>query len=170
MPETLAVLGRQRDRWQRGLADVAWRYRDVVLRRRYGTLGLVALPFFILVELLGPVVEVIGLIGLILALALGLVDGSFALLFLMLAYGFGVLLSLLTLVLDEFSFQRYTRVSDRLMMIPWALLECVGYRQLTAYWRIRGLVKFLRGNTEWGAMTRTGLASSEMTSEGPPAH
>jgi cellulose synthase/poly-beta-1,6-N-acetylglucosamine synthase-like glycosyltransferase len=163
VPETLGTLGRQRDRWQRGLADVAWRYRDVVLRPRYGTLGLVALPFFIVVELLGPVIEAIGLLGLILALVLGAVDGSFALLFLLVAYGFGVVLSLLTLVLDELSFQRYTRARDRLMMIPWALLESLGYRQLTAYWRLRGLVKFLRGDTKWGAMTRTGFASPEPT-------
>lgn len=163
VPETLGVLGRQRDRWQRGLADVAWRYRDVVLRPRYGTLGLVALPFFIVVELLGPVIEVIGLVGLVVALAAGAVDGSFALLFLVVAYGFGVLLSLLTLVLDELSFQRYTRVRDRLVMIPWVLLETLGYRQLTAYWRLRGLVKYLRGNTEWGAMTRTGLTSPTTT-------
>lgn len=161
VPESLRVLGRQRDRWQRGLADVLWRYRDVPLRPRYGTLGLVAFPYFILVELLAPLIEVVGLLGLGAALAVGAVDGSFALLFFLVAYGFGILLSLLTLVLDELSFPRYERIRDRLVLVPWAVLESLGYRQLTAYWRLRGLVKFLRGRTDWGVMTRTGFAPQE---------
>jgi len=161
VPESLRVLGRQCDRWQRGLADVLWRYRDVPLRPRYGTLGLVAFPYFILVELLAPLIEVVGLLGLGAALAVGAVDGSFALLFFLVAYGFGILLSLLTLVLDELSFQRYERIRDRLMLVPWTVLESLGYRQLTAYWRLRGLVKFLRGRTDWGVMTRTGFAPQE---------
>jgi cellulose synthase/poly-beta-1,6-N-acetylglucosamine synthase-like glycosyltransferase len=35
VPDTLRVLGRQRDRWHRGLADVLWRHRDVFGRPRY---------------------------------------------------------------------------------------------------------------------------------------
>jgi cellulose synthase/poly-beta-1,6-N-acetylglucosamine synthase-like glycosyltransferase len=153
------VLGRQRDRWQRGLADVLWRHRHVMLRPRYGALGLVAFPYFVLVELLAPVVELVGLIGLGAALAIGAVDGSFALLFFLVAYGFGVLLTCLTLVLDDLSFPRYGQVRDRLVLVPWAVLESLGYRQLTAYWRLRGLVKFLRGRKDWGVMTRTGFAA-----------
>ena len=161
VPETLRVLGRQRDRWQRGLADVLWRFRDVPLRPRYGTLGLVAFPYFILVELLAPVIEVAGLIILGASLALGAVNGSFALLFFLAAYGFGMLLSLLTLVLDELSFQPYERIRDRLVLVPWAVLESFGYRQLTAYWRLRGLVKYMRGSSDWGVMTRAGFTPSQ---------
>jgi hypothetical protein len=47
------------------------------------------------------------------------------------------------------------------VLVPWAVLESLGYRQLTAYWRLRGLVKFLRGRTDWGVMTRTGFAPQE---------
>ncbi|MCA1689562.1 MAG: glycosyltransferase family 2 protein, partial [Actinobacteria bacterium] len=42
VPESLRVLGRQRDRWHRGLADVLWRHRRVLFNPRYGTLGLLA--------------------------------------------------------------------------------------------------------------------------------
>ncbi|MDP8909949.1 MAG: glycosyltransferase family 2 protein [Chloroflexota bacterium] len=169
VPQSLRVLGRQRDRWHRGLADVLWRNRDVALRPRYGTLGLVALPYFFLVELLAPIIEVVGLIGLGAGLALGAVDGSFALLFFLVAYGFGILLSCLTLVLDELSFQRYTRIGDRLMLLPWVLLESLGYRQLTALWRLRGLVSFMRGSTDWGVMTRAGFALGKEISDSAAA-
>jgi len=38
-------------------------------------------------------------------------------------------------------------------------LENLGYRQLTVYWRLRGIVAFLRGRTEWGSMNRQGFTS-----------
>ena len=44
------------------------------------------------------------------------------------------------------------------MLVPWAVLESLGYRQLTVYWRLRGLVKYLRRRKDWGVMTRTGFA------------
>ena len=79
-PTTLAVLGLQRDRWHRVLADVLWRHRRVIFNPRYGRLGVVVLPHYLFIELLGPVVEALGLVILIPALALDAVDVRFALL------------------------------------------------------------------------------------------
>ena len=42
---------------------------------------------------------------------------------------------------------------------PVALLEGLGYRQMTAVWRLRGLIGFARGRREWGVMTRSGFTS-----------
>lgn len=159
-PETLTVLGRQRDRWHRGLADTLWRHRKVFLNPRYGSLGMLAVPYFVFIELLAPVVEIIGLIGLLLAVLIGAVDFSFAALFFLLAYGIGIVLSALTLLLEDFSFRRYRSARDQAMLLLWAVLENVGYRQLTVIWRIRGLWKYLRGRTDWGAMERRGLGKA----------
>ena len=156
-PETLAVLGRQRDRWHRGLADVLWRHRRLMLNPRYGALGLVVYPYFVLVELLAPLVEAVGLLGLVVGLFIGAINIPFSLLFLLVAYGLGAVLTAMTLALEEVSYHRYERLSDRMLLVWWALVENLGYRQLTVWWRIRGLWKYLRGSTEWGAMTRKGF-------------
>jgi hypothetical protein len=42
--------------------------------------------------------------------------------------------------------------------VAWSVTEGVGYRQLTTVWRLRGLIKYLRGRSEWGVMTRKGFA------------
>jgi hypothetical protein len=73
------------------------------------------------------------------------------------AYGYGLVLTLVTLVLEELNFHRYARMRDRLLLVGWALLEPLGYRQLTVAWRLRGLWNFLRGRTDWGAMERRGF-------------
>jgi len=74
VPSSMKILGRQRDRWHRGLSDVVWRNRGLFLNPRYGSLGLAVFPYYVVVELLAPVVEAFGLVG----LALGVVTGTIA--------------------------------------------------------------------------------------------
>jgi len=163
-PETLRVLGRQRDRWHRGLADVLWRHRRVLFNPRYGVMGLVVYPYFLFVELLAPLVEAIGLIGLALGLLLGAVNQPFAILFFLMAYGLGAVLTVMTLILEEFAYHRYESLRDRLLLITWALLEAVGYRQMTVVWRLNGLFKYIRGRRDWGAMERRGFGTAHTSS------
>jgi len=157
VPESLRVLGRQRDRWHRGLADVLWRHRGLLGNPRYGALGLVVVPYFLLVELLAPVVETLGLLAVLLGLATGTLDVAFGALFLSVAYGYALLLNVATLVLQELGDRRYRRPADHLLLVAWALLESVGYRQLTLVWRLRGIVKYLRRRRDWGQMSRKGF-------------
>ena len=160
-PESLKVLGRQRDRWHRGLADTLWRHRSLLANPRYGVLGLVVMPYFLVVELLAPVVEAIGLAGLVAGLVVGAVNIPFAILFFLLAYGYGALLTMLTLLLEELSYHRYERMRDRVLLVVWGLFENVGYRQMTVWWRLRGVWSFLRGNKQWGAMERRGIGRAQ---------
>jgi cellulose synthase/poly-beta-1,6-N-acetylglucosamine synthase-like glycosyltransferase len=156
-PETLRVLGRQRDRWHRGLTDTLRLHRHVILRGRYGVLGRVVMPSYVVIEWLAPIVEALGLVFLGVLLATGRVDGDIALLFLLLAYGLGVLFSLGGLLLEELTYTGAGAVRRRGRLIVAALLENFGYRQLTVLWRLRGVVRYVRGRREWGAMARTGF-------------
>src|SRR3954470_16449156 len=163
VPESAAVLGRQRDRWHRGLADVLWRHRGMMFNPRYGVTGLFVFPYYFFVELLAPVIEVVGLVTLALGLAFGMLDWRFAALFYLTAYGLGTALTAFTLILEDLSFHRYQTFRDRGLLFLWALMENIGYRQMTVYWRLRGLWKFLRGRKEWGAMQRKGFSPATAT-------
>lgn len=118
---------------------------------------MVVYPYFVFVELLAPVVEALGLVGLVFGLSFGLLDLKFALLFYLTAYALGTALTAFTLVLEDISFHRYESFRDRFRLFGLALIENFGYRQLTVFWRLRGLWKFLRGRKDWGAMERKGF-------------
>jgi len=169
VPESRKVLGRQRDRWHRGLADVLWRHRRMLLNPRYGATGLVVYPYYAFVELLAPVVEAVGLLGLVFGLVFGVVDWTFAGLFYLTAYGLGTALTAFTLILEDLSFHRYNSFRDRALLFWWALLENMGYRQLTVWWRLRGLWKFMRGRKDWGAMERKGFKLAPVAVKSPGA-
>lgn len=160
VPETLEFLGRQRDRWHRGLCDVLWRHRKLCFNPRYGVLGLVNYPYFLFVECMSPLVEAIGLICIATGLLLGQFNVPFATLFFLVAYGYSLILDIGALILDQSSRCRYKGLGSLLTLIRWALLENLGYRQLTVVWRLRGFVRFLLGITDWGPMPRHGFAHS----------
>jgi cellulose synthase/poly-beta-1,6-N-acetylglucosamine synthase-like glycosyltransferase len=160
VPPTLETLKRQRKRWHRGLAQTLWRHRGMIGNPRYGRIGLIALPYYVLFELIAPVVELVGLVAMVLGLAVGAINVPFALLFALVALGYSFLLTLASLALEEFSFHRYRRWSDLGWLVLASMAENLGYRQLTAVWRIQGLWEQLRGQGyEWGAMTRIGFGA-----------
>jgi cellulose synthase/poly-beta-1,6-N-acetylglucosamine synthase-like glycosyltransferase len=162
VPQRLRVLARQRDRWHRGLADVVERHRGIVLNPRYGAMGLVVAPYYVFVELLAPVVELVGLVALVVGLAVGALNVPFAVMFLIVAYGLGLLITTLTISLEEWTYGGYGGLRDRLLLLAYGAVEIVGYRHLTAFWRVRGLARHMRGYAGWGVMEREGFrAASE---------
>jgi cellulose synthase/poly-beta-1,6-N-acetylglucosamine synthase-like glycosyltransferase len=158
VPSTRAVLERQRSRWSHGLFQVLWKYRRMMFNPRYKRVGMVALPYYLAFELLGPVVELVGIVAVVLGFALGVVSFDFALLFAAVAMLFGVALSVAALLVEEISFHKYKRWQDIGIGVLASIGENIGYRQLHAWWRLKGLISAVRGNEpEWGEMTRAGF-------------
>jgi cellulose synthase/poly-beta-1,6-N-acetylglucosamine synthase-like glycosyltransferase len=156
-PETLRVLGRQRDRWHRGLAETLVTHRRLFFNLRYGAMGLVVYPYFVIVELLAPVVEALGIIAVLLGLFHAKLHLDFTIAFFALAYGLGIVFSMGTLVLEEVEYHVYASARDRTLLFVWMCLENFGYRQFTVFWRLRGILRFLMGRKDWGSMERKGF-------------
>jgi cellulose synthase/poly-beta-1,6-N-acetylglucosamine synthase-like glycosyltransferase len=158
-PDSLSVLAAQRSRWQRGTFEVLAFHRAMLGNPRYGAAGWFAMPFYLIFEGLGPVFEIGGFGITLLAAALGLIDWRFAELLFLAAVAYGALISVMAVVLEEVSFRRYPRALDLLTLVLFSLLENVGYRQLSTWWRLRGTIEFLRRKRGWGTMTRKGFAT-----------
>ncbi|MGH3201610.1 MAG: glycosyltransferase family 2 protein [Streptosporangiaceae bacterium] len=162
VPTTIGVLHRQRRRWHRGLWETLWAYRAVLGRPRYGVVGLVALPWYWLFELLAPVLELAGLVLIGLGVALGVVNLAFFWLFMAVAYGYAMLVTLAAMAIEELSFPKYRRWRDLGVALMVCAAENIGYRQMTAWWRAEGWWSSLRGRASvWGTMTRQGFGGGE---------
>lgn len=157
-PEDLRVLGRQRERWQRGLYQSLTRHRVMMFRRRYGRAGMVAFPYFFFLEMLGPVIEGLGYVSFAATVLAGRAEWPFVIAFFSAAVILGGALSLSAVALEELSFRRYTRLSDLLRLFGLAIIENFGYRQINAWWRLKGTFSAMRGKEKgWGKMTRKGF-------------
>lgn len=153
-PEDLRTLARQRNRWQRGLIETLLRHWKMLFNPRYGAAGMVAMPYFFLFEVMGPVIELTGYMAVIISFAFGWINLTFLWLFLALAILVGVLLSLFSLLLEEFTVKRYERPADVIRLLLLAVLENFGYRQLHSWWRLKAIFDLMRKEKGWGGMQR----------------
>jgi len=128
VPGDTGVLGRQRRRWSQGLAEILWKHRRMMLNPRYGRIGLLTLPYYLLFEAIGPIVELTGIPIVILAFVLGVANPAFVLLFAAVALGYGMFVSISALAVEEFSFRRYPRWRDLAAALLAAVAENIGYR------------------------------------------
>jgi cellulose synthase/poly-beta-1,6-N-acetylglucosamine synthase-like glycosyltransferase len=156
VPETIRVLKSQRIRWQRGLAESLVMNIGLLFDRRSGWVGWVAFPFAVLFEWFGPVIEVTGYLFMIFGFFFGLISWTAFFAFTLVSIVLGVLLSISALMLEEMSFHLYTRRKHFVVLLMMAILENFGYRQLTMFWRLKGLLYWLfNAKAKWGTMTRS---------------
>ncbi|MGA1793726.1 MAG: glycosyltransferase family 2 protein [Thermoplasmatota archaeon] len=153
-PDSLKILGRQRNRWQRGLLESIFMNKDMLFRKKYGVIGWISMPFFLIFEGLGPFFEVTGYIIMIISLLMGWINLTFFLVFLFLAVVLGVILTMFALILEELTVKKYTDPGDIVRLLLLGIIENFGYRQLVTVWRMRGLWDYLNKKKKWGAMIR----------------
>jgi cellulose synthase/poly-beta-1,6-N-acetylglucosamine synthase-like glycosyltransferase len=152
-PESLTVLARQRRRWQRGSLETFFKHCDMLTDRRYGRISWLGMGQMLLVDLVGPIVEVTGYALIPMFYVLGWLNFRFVLAFLAVTFTFGVFLSVGSLVLEELELRRFPRVRHLVVLTLAALAENFGYRQINNLWRLQGLWQYFTGVTGWGAAT-----------------
>jgi cellulose synthase/poly-beta-1,6-N-acetylglucosamine synthase-like glycosyltransferase len=165
VPERLRQLGGQRNRWHRGLIDTLWRHRRMIGNPRYGVVGTLSLPFFVVFEFLGAFVETLGYLVIVVSLLLGAINVQFAVLFFAVAVLSGVLLSLAAVLLEDLAFRRFERPGDLAKLVAYSVIENFGYRQLMTGYRVRGFFAYLRGDKAWGEIQRVGFAAPSTASQ-----
>ena len=154
-PEDVATLAKQRKRWHRGLAESLWENRKLCFAKNSGSAGWLAFPFFVVFELLSPIVEVGGFLVMGLAFALGMMSGTSFLAFVAVAFALGVMLSTTALLLEELSFHTYPKARHLLVLFVVAILENFGYRQVMSVWKLDALYGWVTGQRIlWGDMKR----------------
>ncbi|HEY0011953.1 MAG TPA: glycosyltransferase [Allosphingosinicella sp.] len=159
VPESLAVLGRQRARWQRGALETFFRHRKMLFNPRYGRVGFLGFGHILVVDVLGPLVEVFGYFLVPLLWGLDLLSVDYLLAFLAVTFTLGVFVSASTLILEEVELRRFPHARDLAILTAIAVAENFGYRQLANFWRIRGWWQFLNKQQGWGTMTRKGFGT-----------
>jgi cellulose synthase/poly-beta-1,6-N-acetylglucosamine synthase-like glycosyltransferase len=155
-PTDLKTLHNQRVRWQHGLGDSFLMNSDLLFKKGSGFVGWAAVPFMLIFDGLGPLIEIASYSFIIVTYFLGLLSHAAFLFFLLFAIGFGILLSVTSLLLEELSFHTYPKTRHILLLFAAAIAENFGYRQLNSYWRCEGMIKWLLGRKpKWGEMKRT---------------
>lgn len=152
-PDSVRALIRQRARWQRVLLESVWAYRRMTLRRRYGTVGMIGMPYNILFEALSPPMQLLSLVLLVLLVVWGLIDW----------FAFGAVLtaaalitaapSMLAILIDNRQHRDY-RLRDILVMSFYSLVDFVVFKPIILAAGIKGTIDFAKGEKGWDKFER----------------
>ncbi|MGB4589741.1 MAG: glycosyltransferase [Clostridiaceae bacterium] len=156
VPEDLKSLRKQRYRWHKGLIDNLAFHSKMLFNPKYGVNGLISMPYFFIFEMFGPMIEVQGIIMVILAFLLGVMNVKIAMFLFMFTVMTGILISTASLVILEKDSSIF-RKRDVLTLFFYAIIENFGPRQLISLWRVGSYFSMLKKPASWDKMERKGF-------------
>ncbi len=167
-PEEWKSLGKQRNRWYRGLLEVLWIHRKMMLRPKFGRIGMFSLPYQLFFEALAPILELIGYLIVPFSWFVGILSTRALFSFVAMAMAFNLLLStgsVLTAIwrirlrghLEAYSLFDYRGFFTLLILVVSGFASNLGYRQYLLFWQIKGLRDFLAGRKSWDKFARKGF-------------
>lgn len=156
VPRTIKHLYRQRIRWQMGLIQTLTQNGSLFLHPQHGFLGLIAIPYFWLVEAISPLISIIAYGMAPLALFNGWVSLETILLFASIGLSFNLLVTLIGNHLEK-TYVGHKHPSSIFRNLWETFLLHFGYKQLTTWWRLLALFKVLTTSPSWGEKPRVEL-------------
>ena len=166
-PSSMRCLAKQRARWHRGLLDVLLRNRDMFLNSRYGKIGLLAIPYLWLYELIAPLLEAATWLTILVAIALGFLEWKVLMGVVLLGWTCAALLSTCAIAVGFKITSQQSEGSDFIRLVASCFLEHAYYRPLQLVWKLWGVVRFFQGDTTWNSPKRQGITArpSEVTQD-----
>lgn len=154
-PSSLKDLRNQRRRWQIGLLDTLLTHKVMLLNPKYGAAGMLAVPYSWIFEFLGAIIEVLGYVIIPLSFFLGELSPYFFMLYLAVAIGLGIVISLGGLILEQTNNKGCMSAKQIMNLTKYAFLENFGYRQLTTLFRVEGILRYRKFKNIWGNIRRS---------------
>lgn len=161
-PGDLNILMRQRNRWTRGTIETLFSHWSIFLNPKFGMMGMVSHPFWVLFEWLAPLVELFGILYFVTIAILGFANWPYFFVTLFFVYFFSISFTCYAILYDHIAFYRYKKWGMVFKQLGAAVVEPFLFHPLVMFAAIRGNFDyFVLGKRSWGNMTRVGLAKKK---------
>ena len=166
-PYSLKILGRQRNRWTRGLYETLKMHKKMFLNPDYRLLGSLSYPYWFFFEMLGPLIEFIGFAVFVILALLGLIDWDFFFIFLGFIVCFGQTYSIFAIYMEVATYYQYKRKRDILNLMLTAISEPFYFHPFIVFSALKGYIDLIKKKSQWGEMTRQGFSKNISDPEDP---
>jgi len=162
-PDSYKIFISQRNRWTRGTIETLRKHRKIGFNRNYGSFGLISYPYWLLFERMAPIIETVGILYFVILIILKQVRWEYALSFLVLAYLFSVVFSIVALYSEELTFHQYKKKGTGYKLVLLSALEPFVLHPFILYAAIRGNFDYyFNKKKKWGEMVRKGMSTAEV--------
>ncbi|WP_297211173.1 glycosyltransferase family 2 protein [uncultured Flavonifractor sp.] len=153
-PESLRDLRKQRRRWHIGLFQSMSRHRRILANPKYGLVGFISYLYFLIYELFSPYIEIFGVITVILAFFLDLINIPFMIMFFFIYVLYSAILSLTAFFARIHTIDLKLSLSDVAKAIGLCALEVSCLRFIMAWVRATALIGYRANRQSWGKSQR----------------
>ena len=153
-PSRIKDLVGQRRRWHLGMFQSMIAHWQIFLNLRFGVVSFLSFMYYLLFELLSPVVELFGVAVIILAAYLHMLNVRFMVVFLILYVLYGIVLSLC--IYSQHIYQLRFRLSaiGLIKALFVCMLEFVFFRYLLVFVRLGAFIRYGKNKRMWGSIKR----------------
>ena len=161
VPETYKVLGRQRNRWTRGMIETLIIHKNLFFNPSYGMLGIISYPYWFFYEWLAPIVEFLAILFFVVLIYFNRINWEYFILLTTAVYSFAILFSALSILSEELTYHQYSKKRVLFKLLFFVLLEPFIFHPYVMWSSIKGNFNFIfnKNKKNWGEMTRTGFKS-----------
>ncbi len=154
-PSDYTSLLRQRNRWHRGLLETLFYHKKMLFNPKYGIVGLISLPYFLIVEALGPIITFIGVVSIIVLYIFGAINEYSIVLFFLLEFIWGSMTNIFSLYIDILTKHSYKNIISYIRLLILSILEPFIYKPLLKAELFMATFNFM--NSSWGEIKRKAL-------------
>ena len=145
---------RQRRRWHIGLFQSMWKHRQIFFNYQYGLVSFISYLYFLLYELFSPYIELFGILTVILAFVVNLINVPFMILFFLIYAVFGAVLSLTAFFARMHTLNMKISAGDMLKALGLCFIEISVMRFILEWVRMMALIGYRKKKTDWGHIER----------------
>lgn len=157
VPEKISVLKAQRKRWHVGMGQALFSHSFMFFRPSYGTVGMIAYPYFVLFEYITPILEILGIVTVTVSYFLHIINIEFLVLYLLFYMGFSLISSWVSIIFGNYLFGESLSTKALIKLLVVSIFESFGYRQMCSLFRIGAFFGTRKGKQKWGNMVRVSM-------------
>lgn len=166
-PENFKDVIKQRRRWHIGLFQSLSSYPSMLTKFRYKPVSFVSYLYYCIFELLGPFIEIFGLLTIILALFFDILNVPFMINLFLIYTSYGVLLSLTAFCQRIFTQNLKLHGTDLLIVLFNILIENLFFRYFLSLVRASTFINYNKKRLKWGKITRSKHQSTSLENYDP---
>lgn len=154
VPTRLRDMKTQRRRWQMGLMQSLYTHRMILFNPLYGVMGVFSTLYYLMVEMLGPFIEFLGIVVICLAASLEMLNVSFMLWYFLLFYLLSTLVTITAFFTRVYVLRAPLSVWQAVKAVALSFVESFLFHHLVTLFRLTAFINYKKTKLQWGRIQR----------------
>lgn len=153
-PSSIGDLRKQRRRWYLGLFQCLLKHRKMFFSAEFGMVGSISFLYYLLYELLSPMIEIFGIFTIVLAYFVNLINVPFMVMFFLIYAVYGAILTITAFFARIYTQNIKLSFMDVIKAIYLCVAESVFFRFIQTFTRMTAFIGYKKKRNAWGHIKR----------------